>query len=194
MKCLYCDSEINEYSLYDLFIESDLLCCKCREKIKYHHQKFKIDDLMVETFYEYDSLFKDLLLQYKECYDEALKSVFIYKIDDYIKIKYLGYQVIYVPSTKTKIRERGFGHLKGIFESLGLKEVCGLKQKSEKCQAGKGYEERLGIQNNFYYEGPKLNKVLIIDDVLTTGSSLMGVYKAIKPYCKKCKAIVLAKT
>ena len=47
---------------------------------------------------------------------------------------------------------------------------------------------------NFEYYGKPLNKVLIVDDVFTTGSSLKGVYLAIKTNCKKCKAIVLAKT
>lgn len=194
MRCLFCDKEINTYSLYDLFIEQDKICSKCRTNLKYHHQRFKIDDLDVESFYDYDSLFKDLLLQYKECYDEALAEIFLYKIIDYLKIKYFGYQILYVPSSSLKRKERGFDHLKEIFKFLGFEEVEGLKMKNDLCQAGKDLSQRLMMCDNYEYDGKPLNKVLIVDDVCTTGSSLRGVYHTIEGKCRKCKAVVLAKT
>ena len=193
-KCLYCNENINKYTLYGLLIEHDQLCLSCRSKMKYHHIKFKLDDLEVESFYEYDSLFKDILLQYKECYDEALKDIFLYKIIDYLKLKYADYEILYVPSSKTKIEERGFNHLKNIFEQLGLNEVKGLKMIEDISQFGKNYIERCAMLKNYVYEGQKLNKVLIVDDVFTSGSSLKGVYDVIKKNCRQCKAIVLAKT
>ena len=90
MKCLYCDAKIYKESLYSLFIEKDKLCSACREKIKQNHQIFIRDGIKIETFYHYDSLFKDLLLQYKECYDEALKDVFLYGVKERIILKYLS--------------------------------------------------------------------------------------------------------
>lgn len=194
MKCLYCDKEINTYTLYDLFIEQDVLCNECRKKMKYHHQKFHLDDLEVESFYDYDSLFKELLLQYKECYDEALKDVFLYRLEDYLRIKYFGYQIIYVPSCKENSERRGFNHLKEIFEKLNFHEVKEIKMKNNSSQKNKSLIGRTKMIENFEYYGKPLNKVLIVDDVFTTGSSLKGVYLAIKTNCKKCKAIVLAKT
>ena len=193
MKCLYCDEEISKTTLYSIFFEEDLLCPNCRNKMKYHHQKFSIDGLDVESFYDYDSLFKDLLLQYKECYDEALKDVFLYRINNYINFKYHDYKTIYIPSTKNKIAERGFNHLNLIFDSLTLQHVKTLSMSEELSQYSKNYEERRKMVNNLIYKGEKLNKVLIIDDVYTTGSSLLGAYNALKGYAKKCKAIVLAK-
>ena len=161
--------------------------------MNFKHIKFIRDGLKIECFYEYNSLFKDLLLQYKECYDEALKDIFLYKIKDYIKIKYRGYKILYVPSSKNKIEERGFDHLKEIFSSLNFKEVSGLKMKEELNQMGKSFLERKAMENNYIYEGEMLDKVLIVDDVYTTGSSLMGVYKTISPYTKEVKALVLGK-
>ena len=123
MKCLYCDAKIYKESLYSLFIEKDKLCSACREKIKQNHQIFIRDGIKIETFYHYDSLFKDLLLQYKECYDEALKDVFLYGIKERIILKYHGYKIIYVPSSKEKLNQRGFNHLKLIFDELHFEEV-----------------------------------------------------------------------
>lgn len=195
MRCLYCDKQIDEFSLYDLLFEKDVLCKECRRAITYKHNKFMIEDMEVETFFKYDSLFKDILLQYKECYDEALKEVFLYQIKDYIKIKYHGYKILYIPSSKKKLEERGFNHLKLIFNELNIHEVEGLRMIDDISQLSKGYLERQRMINNYIYEGEDgLDKVLIVDDVYTTGSSLKGVYKTIKPYCKKIKALILAKT
>lgn len=193
MKCLYCDKCIDKYSLYSLFVEEDMLCINCRKAIKYNHKKFKIDGIEVETFYEYKSLYKQLLLQYKECYDEALKDVFLYKIKDYIKIKYFGYRILYAKSSINKTKERGFNHLEKIFESLNMKKVDGLKMISDLNQQNKNLNERLRMEDNFSYEGEMLDKVLIVDDVITTGSTIKGIYKAIRPYARKIRVLVLAK-
>lgn len=191
MKCLYCDKPINKESLYSLLVEEDRLCPKCRKAMKYHHQITMINGLRVETFYEYDSLFKDLLLQYKECGDEALKDVFIYGIRDYIRLKYHGYHIVYAPSTKRKIEQRGFDHLRGIFEGLKLKEAKGLRIKEELEQTGKNRKERMKMIDNYSYQGEAFKRFLIVDDVVTTGSTLMGIHRVLKDY-GEVRAIVLA--
>lgn len=193
MHCLYCDEEIENESIYSLLIEKDKLCQKCRNSMKYHHEIFKFNDLEIESFYDYNSLFKDILLQYKECNDEALKDVFLYKIQDYLKLKYFGYKIVYVPSSTLKIEDRGFNHLKLIFEKLNLKEAKGLKMKEDINQVGKNLLERKKMINNYIYEGGEVDKVLIVDDMFTTGSSLLGVYLALKPKCKKIRAVILGK-
>lgn len=192
--CLYCANKINKYTLYNLFIEEDKLCLKCRDKLKVNFKTFYLDDLKVTSLYNYDDeTFKTMLLQYKECYDEALAPIFLYKIDMFIRLRYLGYEILYVPSSKEKIEKRSFDHLKLIFGNLYFKEVKGLMKKEELCQANKSIASREKMIDNFYYQGEKRNKVLIVDDVCTTGSSLKGVYKAIKNYSKHVEALVLSK-
>lgn len=193
MRCLYCDKRIEKHTIYEIFFEEDLLCIDCRREMDFKKRSFKLNDLKVEYFYNYNSLFKSLLLQYKECYDEVLKDIFLYKIDVYLKIKYAGYKIIYAPSSKQKIEERGFKHLKLIFKPVHFKEVKGLKIKEEIVQEGKNLLQRQQIVNNFYYEGEKLDKVLIVDDVCTSGSTLLGIYNAIKADANKVSALVLAK-
>lgn len=192
MNCLYCDKKINKYSLYSLFIEEDMLCIDCRKLLNLKKKTFYLDKLRCESIYEYDSLFKTLLLQYKECYDEALKSVFLYRIDIYIRIKYIGYKIVYVPSSEEKLKIRGFNHLKEIFRPLGFKEVEGLKKKEELVQEGKGLNDRKKMMDNYYYEGEYIDRLLIVDDVCTTGSSLIGIYNAFKGKTGKIRAFVLA--
>ena len=153
-----------------------------------------VEDMKVEYLYDYDSLFKTLLLQYKECYDEALKGVFLYKIDVFLRLKYLGYRIIYVPSTKDKADKRGFDHLREVFSPLGFKEIEGLRMKEELIQEGKDYKEREKMIGNYIYDGPYIDKVLIVDDVCTSGSSLKAVKRALYGHYGKIRALVLAKT
>ena len=151
-----------------------------------------LEDLRVETFYEYDGMFKSLLLQYKECCDEALKDVFLYGLRDYIRIRYAGYAILFVPSSFRKRQLRGFDHLELMFEDLGLPRVKGLRMKEDLVQEGKNAPERSRMRQNYIYEGEPLNRVLIVDDVVTTGSSLIGAYHAIRAAARQVRALSLA--
>lgn len=192
MRCLFCDKKIEKYSLKSILLEEDSICCDCRDLLKVDRKIEKIGDLKIETFFEYEGIYRSLLIQYKECYDEALKDVFLYDIKDYIKLKYFGYQILYVPSSEAKIKERGFNHLELMFDSLHFKKVTGLRSKKELIQEGKSGLVRKQMIDNYLYGGPRLNKVLIVDDMLTTGSSITGVYNTIVPYSNKIKCLVLA--
>lgn len=194
MKCKLCDKNINTISLYDLFFERDVLCHECRSKMNFKRRIYRFKDLEVEYFYDYNPAFQTLLLQYKECFDEALYDSFLYKIDNYINLRYIGYKLLLVPSSKKKIEKRGFDHLKKMFTNVSLKRVEGLKLIKDTNQQGKSFFERSSMEDNYTYNGPMLDKVLIVDDVCTTGSTIRGIYRAIKPYAKTIKILVLAKT
>ncbi|MDD5983065.1 MAG: hypothetical protein PUC07_04605 [Solobacterium sp.] len=193
MKCLYCDREIVTESFYSLLFERDMLCSHCRRELGLRQRRFMLDGVKCEYFYSYNSLFKQLLLQYKECYDEALKDVFLYGIKEKLMIKYYGYKILYVPSSKEKLEQRGFNHLEQIFSVLNLEEVRGLKMKKELCQQNKDLTSRSLMIDNYIYEGKECDKLLIVDDVCTSGSTLKGVFKAVKPYAKEIRALVLAR-
>ena len=192
MRCIYCDKKIEKITLTSLFLERDPLCIECRRQLPVKRKSFLLGELRVESFYEYDGMFKSLLLQYKECCDEALKDVFLYPLKDYIRLRYTGYQILFVPSSKEKLQMRGFDHLELIFEDVKLSRVKGLCMKEELIQEGKNALERSRMRENYFYKGEALNRVLIVDDVITTGSSILGVYEAIKDRAKTVKALSLA--
>ena len=192
MRCLYCHKESKKISFKSALLKSDELCINCRKKLVVERKMVSIEEIEVETFYEYDSFFKDLLIQYKECNDEALKRVFLYDISDYLNIRYFNYQVLFVPSSDKAIRQRGFNHLEGMFEELKLKRVKGLSMKRQLSQKGQNKTNRLAMIDNYVYKGEDIDRLLIVDDVLTTGSSILGVYRTMKNSSKKIKIVVLA--
>ena len=64
--------------------------------------------------------------------------------------------------------------------------------KENLIQEGKNLKERRKMLDNYEYVGPDIDKVLIVDDLVTTGSSILGVYKTVRPYAMKVKALSLA--
>ncbi|MBQ1306644.1 MAG: hypothetical protein IIZ64_02675 [Erysipelotrichaceae bacterium] len=192
MRCIYCDREIKKITFTSLFLERDPLCIECRRMLKVKRKNILLGELKTEVFYEYDGIFKSMLLQYKECCDEALKDVFLYSLKDYIGIRYFGYHILFVPSSQKKRQMRGFDHLELIFEDVKLPRARGLRMKEDLIQEGKNARERSRMRDNYIYEGEKLNKALIVDDVITTGSSIVGVYEAIKDKAGHVRALSLA--
>ncbi|MCR4633633.1 MAG: hypothetical protein K5648_05855 [Erysipelotrichaceae bacterium] len=192
MRCLYCDDPIESYSLVSLFLKTDELCPKCRRKLRPKRKKIPLGDLEVETFFDYDGFFRDLLLQYKECHDEALKDVFLYDLKEYLELRYHGYHLLCIPSTGKKLEERGFDHLKEMFRLVQLKKISCLKMKEEITQEGKDLSERRRMETNYAYIGPDVDKILIADDVITTGSTVKGAFSAVKSHAKMVKVISLA--
>ena len=173
-------------------IKEDPLCPKCRNQLNRRIRKKKVDDIEVEYFYDYDGIFSSILLQYKECYDEALSEVFAYDIVDYVKIRYYGYKVCFVPSSEENYCKRGFHPMELILKSGRMEEVESVNMVNQLCQKGKSGADRKLMEHNFNYQGKMLDKVLIVDDVLTTGSTIKGMYNALKPYCTTVKVLVMA--
>lgn len=194
MKCIYCGSKIVKIDFKNLFICEDRLCLDCRNKLKVNKKYVDLGDLKVETFYNYDEgIFRNLLIQYKECYDEALSCVFLYILEEYIRMKYRGYKIVFIPSSKEKLKKRGFNHLELIFATVKLAKANGLEMKEELIQEGKNIKERRMMVDNYIYKGDDLDKVLIVDDVITTGSSILGAYQVLKPHCKRIRALALGR-
>ena len=100
--------------------------------------------------------------------------------------------MVYAPSSEEKRNKRGFDHLKLIFDRLGF-EVVKVEKKHEYIQEGKSLNERKQMIDNYYYDGGQIDKLLIVDDVCKTGSTLLGIYKAFKCKTNVINALVLAK-
>lgn len=193
MRCLYCDKKYQKIRMINLF-EDDPLCAECRKKLKGKIRRTRLEGINVYYLYEYADLFKNALLQYKEVHDEALKEIFIYPYGDIARILLKKYKVLYVPSSKKKYQERNFVPMEKILERYGAMKYADVLMREELVQANRSLAERKKMIDN-YYIPKKIDKrdhILVVDDVLTSGSSLKGVIKAIDNRTKHILIFVLA--
>jgi len=93
--------------------------------------------------------------------------------------------ITYVPVSKKVYREREFNHLREIllhiFPRYLIKEIL-IKVRETDFQANLDKKDRLkNLKNAFKLKGNiKNKKILVFDDILTTGSTLNEIYKEIK--------------
>ncbi|MEE3425998.1 MAG: hypothetical protein VZR26_10565, partial [Erysipelotrichaceae bacterium] len=113
-------------------------------------------------------------------------------VKEYIELRYHGYHLLCIPSSRRKIAERGFDHLKEMFRTVQMRRLEGLFMKEEMSQEGKDLTARRQMRSNFLYKGPFADKILIVDDVITTGSTLKGAFEAVSGHAKRIKVLSLA--
>ena len=102
------------------------------------------------------------------------------------------------PSSEIDDLKRGFNHVVSIYENLSLPILTVLKKKNREKQSDKTHKDRLNINKTIYaekIEQLRNKKVLIVDDIYTTGSTILRcieLVKRVKP--KQIKVLVIAKT
>lgn len=147
--------------------------------------------------YDYDDLIQSTLYQFKGCFDIELSGVFLDYFRWYLHFKYLDYVIVPAPSSKENDSERGFNHVIEIFKHLRLKiEPCIYKTKNIK-QSDLSAEERKNIKDILAIKNVNLTnkKILIVDDVYTTGSTIKAMIELVKSkHPKTIKVLVMCKT
>lgn len=182
MRCLMCDKELGESSFRDILFGEDELCQECRETWLKVPQHFSIEGIRGDSDYLYQGGFSSCLIQYKECGDEALKNVFLSAVKKKLQKRYHGMTLCLMPSSSEKIQERGFSHLEQMFAGLGLKMLDPFMKKENRVQKEMNYAERqlvkeqIVLKENIFL--PK--KIVLCDDVITTGSTIKGALHCIR--------------
>lgn len=196
--CKICFKKISDNSLYSFLHKTSVLCEDCFRKFRAKFIHFRVGNINGLAIYEYTDYIKELIYKFKGCYDYELKDVFLYRYLLYLKLKYRGYYLTYIPSFYIDDERRGFNHVKAIFQSLNLKELDILKKNSNHKQSDKSAKERasifkvLSIDKNISL---KDKKILLVDDIYTTGSTLLAASELLrKQRAKKIEILVIAKT
>ena len=177
MQCLVCDKVIED-TFMSLFDKESKICYECLNKFKIRNERFVIDGVEVFILYYYNDFFKDVLYRYKGCYDYVLKDIFINFNLGKLRKKYKGYSIVLAPSSNDSEAKRGFNHLEEIFKCLKIPIIkCFYKSKEWK-QSDKKLDERRDIQKIIKIDKSCLKdikKVLLVDDVLTSGSTIKAM-------------------
>jgi ComF family protein len=99
-----------------------------------------------------------------------------------------GYLVVPVPTATSRVRERSFGHsellAKKIAQTLLVPYANVLRRLGQTRQLGSKRDERLiQLSSSFAvsnYKKIKGSKILLIDDVVTTGGTLIAATKMLR--------------
>ena len=192
-RCLICEKVIDD-TFSSLVGEKYKICYMCFNAFEKRNVLVEVDGVECLILYYYDEFFKSALYKYKGCFDYALKDVFITYNLKCLKRKYKGHCVVMAPSNKSREDKRGYNHLEEIFKCLGLKIINCFKKVEEWKQSDKKMIQREEVQNIIKIDKSALKgikKVVLVDDVLTSGSTLRAMIKQIPTNVDK-KALILA--
>lgn len=167
----------------DVFLFNDKkVCMDCSNQMTLHKQIYHIDGIEWHVLYEYNEYLERLFFRYKEQRDVVLKDVFL---NGYHK-GFSKYCVCALCSSDEKRYFRGFEPILDILSSVHVNAYSPFYKREDVKQSSLSGKERerigevLALKNN--YPLPK-KKILLVDDVCTTGSTLKAAIQLIHPCC-----------
>ena len=196
--CKLCFKNIKNNTLVGFLNPNLSLCSECYKRLKPQFIQFFVSSYEGLAFYYYDQDIRALLYQFKGCFDYELARTFLDRYFGTIRLKYLGYTIVPVPSFKEDDERREFNHVEEIFRHIKLPMKKILVKTAHFKQAEHNSRERKEIKKHMAINGkPDIHnlKILIVDDVFTTGSTMRTAIKlveSLKP--KDIKVLVMSKT
>jgi predicted amidophosphoribosyltransferase len=175
-------------------MDQDPLCASCRSKLVRLNRHYTIDGLRVHALYQYEENVERFLYQLKEHKDITLSSLFIHPFQAQLKQHYRNHTCVYAPSSVEKTQERGFFALEACFEGLKLDKQHYFS-KDNIDQKHQSLNQRSNIAQAIHYIGPSSlydHKMVLLDDVMTTGATIQAMHELIKPRISTISALVIA--
>lgn len=195
-ECLICFQDLHiDISLIHM-IKDIPICLSCLKKLEIIDHTISFHHYPLRILYSYNHFFQSLLYQYKGLYDIALKDVFLCLFLEELQKKYKDYIIVTVPSSFKSNEVRGFSPMETIASTIHKNIFTGLYKKEEYKQSDLSFNQRKQVKDKIGIrckEDLKNRKVLIIDDVITSSSTMetcLSLVKTCSP--SKIEMLVLA--
>jgi len=196
--CKICFKPIIDQGFRFLLFDEPYLCRRCYEELKPAFIRYKINGVKCLSLFFYNDKIQSLLYQFKGTFDYELKDIFISYCVPLLRLYFRGYKMIPVPSSKEVNERRGFNQVIEMFKLLKLPMIFAIKKTCNHIQHEGNTKERRKVKDVLAWEdGVKIDgqKVLLVDDVFTTGSTIRACLKLIKKHNpKRVKVLTMAKT
>lgn len=178
--CIYCLKPFYVFNhLYDVIKPDFYMCHSCRRNLIFKPLDIYIGNLVVRSLYQYNDFFSNVFNRYKRQGDLNLAK--------WLKCQYsipFYYRQIQIPSSIQALQQRGFNHLKLIFP----KSIEAFSKNSIYIQKESKLHQRKQIHFELITNLKFSNYLCLVDDVITTGSSLLEA-KRLLPQIKRCYVI-----
>ena len=196
--CKICFKKIAIDDFARLFDGDICICPQCQRDFEPRFISFKVNGYQALALYEYTAYIKNQVYLYKGCFDYELKDTFMNLYFKELKMRYSGYKIIPIPSFKADDAKRGFNHVVEVFKTMGLEMLPIIEKTAHFKQAEHGAKKRAEIRK-YLTINDKIDlsktKVLLVDDIYTTGSTMKAAINLVeKLNPKQIKILVLAKT
>ena len=187
----------------------ELLCKDCTGKLNYEFIEGRIEKEGTSIEYYscayYSSLIKEMVIRLKykndfNCGRILTELMGKLVIENCIDVDY----ITFVPSDKAALKKRGYNQSKFLSEMLSQTiklpvADCLIKDKATRDQIGLDGEGRWNNLKHCFgvkkYDSIKGRKVLLVDDVITTGATAFYCAKALLEYgCGKVCVLTVAKS
>ena len=203
--CIICDSKSPNY-----------ICAKCNKRVKQYESNTFLtprDDNNVNRSYDhlyyifrYEKIIRKIMIDYKFFSKPYISNFFAYKIlNSYYlcnKLKIYDY-IIPVPMSPRKEKQRGYNQTNLvttiISKHLKIEQLHIIKRIKNSLTQGKlnKVERENNIKGTFYIEKKQLiqnKKVILLDDIYTTGNTIEGCSRLLKESgAKEIFVIIIAK-
>jgi predicted amidophosphoribosyltransferase len=190
--CLWCLESLEKQD-FSFLIRHDYLCLEHEEYLKSKVKKVMINGREINYFFEYDHKIASLYFRYKEHKDIPLCGCLFYPQRKQLNQIFQTRSVVIVPSSLSKTNSRGFHPLKLSLEICGIKTHDILKKVEDSDQKNKDKSQRELTQFGITFPNqPLTHEVVLVDDVLTTGNSLMRCWDLLESQGHRVIGCVLA--
>lgn len=195
--CKICFKPIQITSIATFLFKNLTVCEPCFDMFRPIYESFIFEGVSAYAAYHYDDFIKEKLYLLKGCHDYELKDIFFDRQQHLLRFKYAGYTIVPIPSWAPDDEARGFNHVEAIFSHLKLPMLKILFKTRKHKQSDLSYSKRLEVKNLFVIADVDISKknILLVDDVMTSGSSLracLSLIKSKRP--QKIKILLLSKT
>lgn len=164
------------------------------EQVKKLAHFYSIENVHFSMYY--NDYFRDMIyeLKYKrkKYVATAIYSIIRSQVEFVVESQKVEY-IICVPTSKERIRDRGFDQVELIFEKfnypfLKIKKIKNTKKMSKLSQS---YQKNLNILQSFDVKNLNLSNktVLIVDDIITTGATVNEIKKCLEKEYKGIKVL-----
>jgi competence protein ComFC len=136
------------------------------------------------SLYEYNDFLREFIGRFKFRGDYILAKYFNASLNK--AVKELKYDLLVpIPLSEERLYERGFNQSEALIIETGLTPTFLLKRTHTEKQSKKSRRERIHLEDIFKFveEGDVVGKkVVLVDDIYTTGSTIMHAGKILKQH------------